>query len=687
MSKKRSRGALNERQQAGFDRRMSNLQEKMDFYKKERKQIISSKHSSSVEAQSSTDVSIATDADAAALSDDLDSDGRNVEDHEEPSEADVSARRMRSLQGITMKLLFSESDVTLQDTSLKKHTQKLQLIDKEVRAMKLVFNTLKPYIPCENAPKCHRLNIILFGNEVLRVVGYDKFTMEACPSVSAGTTYSLSLDAPSVHELLGKHINVKEKGIGSAAQARHQKNDVFACLFNMDKVEQICSKNGIQFIHHIDIHGSGDVALRGTTMKPRQKSVYEERKLRGMGKTAPGSVPVQESIDELDLCIKNLEKERDVQSKSARIATASLSDLGKNMKDKLTRGYGDERFKQERHDDVKAERILKEQKREAIKAKHDILDKLAEKRKMKYLHQKRQICREKTCEGHGQQPPPPPTVLTPTTRTEEDPCETEIGTVDLEHTVVSGTDYGIVSFATTVTHSAQQLSTIMKGEFVKLPKATTTTAKDLHWRTGTFHFMKKLQKRKKAARISDSEALLAKNAMTFCTTHDDLLARYAKTQEASAAVQAFYAAPWIGRARRFLDWHTPLVREGMVIQEQRRHKPNQLIRAIGNCGSGVGSRIGGHMRVGGKWHRRVAQRHGVSLIVNEHRTSMTCPFCGSCIMHPKKKGGRLNLGTSACINGSCPSVKISMNTFGRDSLAATCIALRGFGQLVGHPTL
>ncbi|ORX43313.1 hypothetical protein DM01DRAFT_1378798 [Hesseltinella vesiculosa] len=562
MSKKRSRGALNERQQAGFDRRMSNLQEKMDFYKKERKQIISSKHSSSVEAQSSTDVSIATDADAAALSDDLDSDGRNVEDHEEPSEADVSARRMRSLQGITMKLLFSESDVTLQDTSLKKHTQKLQLIDKEVRAMN---------------PS---------------VVGYDKFTMEACPSVSAGTTYSLSLDAPSVHELLGKHINVKEKGIGSAAQARHQKNDVFACLFNMDKVEQICSKNGIQFIHHIDIHGSGDVALRGTTMKPRQKSVYEERKLRGMGKTAPGSVPVQESIDELDLCIKNLEKERDVQSKSARIATASLSDLGKNMKDKLTRGYGDERFKQERHDDVKAERILKEQKREAIKAKHDILDKLAEKRKMKYLHQKEQSDKsaaKKTCEGHGQQPPPHPPCSRQPTRTEEDPCETEIGTVDLEHTVVSGTDYGIVSFATTVTHSAQQLSTIMKGEFVKLPKATTTTAKDLHWRTGTFHFMKKLQKRKKAARISDSEALLAKNAMTFCTTHDDLLARYAKTQEASAAVQAFYAAPWIGRARRFLDWHTPLVREGMVIQEQRRHKPNQLIRAIGNCGSGVGS--------------------------------------------------------------------------------------------------
>ncbi|ORX50942.1 hypothetical protein DM01DRAFT_1375729 [Hesseltinella vesiculosa] len=103
--------------------------------------------------------------------------------------------------------------------------------------------------------------------------------------------------------------------------------------------------------------------------------------------------------------------------------------------------------------------------------------------------------------------PPPPTVLSPTTRTEEDPCETEIGTVDLEHTVVNLSSYQ--------RPQRQQ------------PKICTGT--------GTFHFMKKLQRRKKAAKISESEALLAKNAMTFCTTHDDLLARYAKRQEASGA--------------------------------------------------------------------------------------------------------------------------------------------------------
>ncbi|ORX43526.1 hypothetical protein DM01DRAFT_1340693, partial [Hesseltinella vesiculosa] len=174
----------------------------------------------------------------------------------------------------------------------------------------------------------------------------------------------------------------------------------------MDKVEQICSKNGIQFIHHIDIH---DCSWIGA---------------------------VQESIDELDLCIKNLEKERDVQSKSARIATASLSDLGKNMKDKLTRGYG---TKGSNKNVMTTSRpsAFSRSKTEAIMAKHDILDKLAEKRKMKYLHQKEQSDKsaaKKPAKAMDKQPPPPPTVLTPTTRTEEDPCETEIGTVDLEHT-------------------------------------------------------------------------------------------------------------------------------------------------------------------------------------------------------------------------------------------------------------
>ncbi|ORX58918.1 hypothetical protein DM01DRAFT_1343785 [Hesseltinella vesiculosa] len=50
---------------------------------------------------------------------------------------------------------------------------------------------------------------------------------------------------------------------------------------------------------------------------------------------------------------------------------------------------------------------------------------------------------KKPAKGMDKQPPPPPSVLTPTTRTEKDPRKTEIGTVDLDHTFVIGTAYGM----------------------------------------------------------------------------------------------------------------------------------------------------------------------------------------------------------------------------------------------------
>ncbi|ORX43540.1 hypothetical protein DM01DRAFT_243191, partial [Hesseltinella vesiculosa] len=74
---------------------------------------------------------------------------------------------------------------------------------------------------------------------------------------------------------------------------------------------------------------------------------------------------------------------------------------------------------------------------------------------------------------------------------------------------------------------------------------------------------------------------------------------------------------------------------------------------IGNKGLGMGSRIKGHSRVGGLWHRRACRQDAITLIANEDRTSMTCPFCRSRIVHPKKSNGRTNNGTSMCLNKSC----------------------------------
>ncbi|ORX47525.1 hypothetical protein DM01DRAFT_1292911, partial [Hesseltinella vesiculosa] len=105
---------------------------------------------------------------------------------------------------------------------------------------------------------------------------------------------------------------------------------------------------------------------------------------------------------------------------------------------------------------------------------------------------------------------------------------------------------------------------------------------------------------------------------------------------------------------------------------------------IGHAGTGVGTRVGGHFRLGGKWHRRISRQHTIVLVTNEARTSMTCPFCRHRIIHPRKAvngKSKLNLGTSCCANPCCESYQQQKNCFSRDALSCTCIALRCYGQL------
>ncbi|ORX41681.1 hypothetical protein DM01DRAFT_1297101, partial [Hesseltinella vesiculosa] len=109
---------------------------------------------------------------------------------------------------------------------------------------------------------------------------------------------------------------------------------------------------------------------------------------------------------------------------------------------------------------------------------------------------------------------------------------------------------------------------------------------------------------------------------------------------------------------------------------------------IGHAGTGTGTRIKGHLRLGGKWHRQFTRQHSIALITNEARTSMVCPYCRERIIHPRKltMGKRkLNLGTSCCANPNCACYKECKNSFGRDTLSATCIALRAYGQLTKDP--
>ncbi|KAI9264014.1 hypothetical protein EDC94DRAFT_517810 [Helicostylum pulchrum] len=100
---------------------------------------------------------------------------------------------------------------------------------------------------------------------------------------------------------------------------------------------------------------------------------------------------------------------------------------------------------------------------------------------------------------------------------------------------------------------------------------------------------------------------------------------------------------------------------------------------VGDRGTGVGSRIKGHRRYGG---RRLEE--DVVCITNEHNTSQTCLYYFEKLEHPRQlvtKQGKVRekkiSGVLLCVNPACVSVKYGQSTKARDSLSALAIGFSG----------
>ena len=127
-----------------------------------------------------------------------------------------------------------------------------------------------------------------------------------------------------------------------------------------------------------------------------------------------------------------------------------------------------------------------------------------------------------------------------------------------------------------------------------------------------------------------------------------------------------------------------------VMSAQETGAPQDLIPVFlyGAAGTGVGSRIGGHARRGGKKVRQEHMQHAVVALTNEWRTSQTCATCfsqlglarGRRIIRGKVKSLRLH-GAVHCTNRGCPLVRRGWTIQPRDTNAALCIGISGTSRL------
>ncbi|KAK3812880.1 MAG: hypothetical protein J3Q66DRAFT_371461 [Benniella sp.] len=113
-------------------------------------------------------------------------------------------------------------------------------------------------------------------------------------------------------------------------------------------------------------------------------------------------------------------------------------------------------------------------------------------------------------------------------------------------------------------------------------------------------------------------------------------------------------------------------------------KPDHItVFAYGAAGSGVGSRIGGHLRWGGNWMRQELLRQGlVVALTDEYCTSKTCVYCFERLKLQKSRrlvGTEIKTktvhGSVVCVNPECPAVQAGYATRPRDTNAAVGILL------------
>ncbi|KAK9718280.1 hypothetical protein K7432_005626 [Basidiobolus ranarum] len=110
---------------------------------------------------------------------------------------------------------------------------------------------------------------------------------------------------------------------------------------------------------------------------------------------------------------------------------------------------------------------------------------------------------------------------------------------------------------------------------------------------------------------------------------------------------------------------------------------------IGDRGHGIGSRIKGHVKYGGKWKETIHSRYTSVFVTDEHNSSQTCVFCFEKLAHPTRivsRNDKLQVkevkGTFRCLIEKCILSFFNNTHKGRDSVSAFAIGLAGASNVL-----
>ncbi|KAG1174754.1 hypothetical protein G6F71_004662 [Rhizopus microsporus] len=224
--------------------------------------------------------------------------------------------------------------------------------------------------------------------------------------------------------------------------------------------------------------------------------------------------------------------------------------------------------------------------------------------------------------------------------------------------------------------------------FLDLPKIIKTSAE-----TGKEEERERRRKKIQALEDAMSKASTDSSANTI----DGLASNFRPNFDNRTQMRAFYCSAKSINQQRHIEvqkaryCHQLCRKERLKLMHTAENddKSKKLLMFVGDRGTGVGSRVKGFMRYGGKWKENMHAEAINVCVTNENKKSQICVFCFKKLAHPKRKevkNGKAIFksinGAFICTNPSCVSVKNRRAVKSRDALSALAIGLVGFSTVL-----
>ncbi|KAL0137307.1 hypothetical protein V8B55DRAFT_1578093 [Mucor lusitanicus] len=652
-----------------------------------------------------------------------------VQDSQQAKSTDLTAREIRQLVATIRNVIFQHSGQA-QITAKQFRDVEASVNGHQLDVCLNIINRLLPYIPATKRTwfsKMHQIPFILLANEVFRAAGYDRFAVKLANIPSTSTLAALHLDVTSIYsifsvdEVKGRTLDLFSytgEAITSRSTALSNADAVFHSIFDLAKINSMMDLYKLQFYHRIVLlPGFKTVRILGT--KRTAATVHSARATS----IAPQDLPPK-PVEKKNLTVaekKDIENKittqqaeergeflrqyyQDIKSYKSLFPTKTNppTSQGDTAEERILQGTRDEyhqyinQLKQTRDD---FNRTIMTTRKELAEARYQL-----------YLR------RRTTSTTPTSESVPSTTMIKQITSSNYE-CYEKAENVRLPENLAkapnmcfAGTDNGIVTTTETSRFNMQRFQFHLKlankfdvlqdlednPELIQVPKTFKTYAKDIDFKTGAKKQRQRLLRDKSSTKgqaVQASENICSQNSLHDAQNINDLNERYQAQLEHREAIRQFYYTQTRAKQKRKYEYIKRKQIDLLCSQERQYvnnyNSKSQTVLFIGNRGTGVGSRIKGHLRYGGHWKSKTHARYTSVCVTNEYHSSQTCPYCFQKTTHPVRlvNGKLITInGTSVCCNPNCLLVRSGRSHQPRDSLSALVIGLSGLCTVLSGTT-